>query len=83
MKEEVYAEIGIGNETFFSTEIEKAKEEYRITKFIIPKKINGIYIRIWTLKKVLIISTYNGIKLKTKPKNKFKLIFGIEGIGKK
>ena len=80
-KEKIYAEIGFGNDTFISTEVEKGKKEYRMDEFIKPKKVNGIYLRIWVLKKVLIISTYNGFKIITKNKNKFKLLFGVEGIG--
>ena len=83
----VYAEIGFGNDNFISTEIEtssldKGKKEYRINKFVKPKKINGYYLRIWIFKKVLVFSTCDGIKLIKKDKNKFKLLFGIQGINK-
>ena len=40
MKEKVYAEIGIGNESFLSTEFEKGDKEHRVKRFIKPKKIN-------------------------------------------
>lgn len=83
MKEKIYSEIGFGNSSFLSTEIEKGKKEYRINEFIFPKNINGIYLRIWILKKVLILSSYEGIKIKKKTKNKFKFIFEVEGIGLK
>lgn len=79
MKKKIFAEIGFGNETFISTEIETKKDEYRINKFVIPKKIEGIYFRFWIFKKVLIISTKNGFEIKNKPKNKIKLLFGIQG----
>lgn len=87
MKEKyVYSEIGIGNETFFSTEIEiiennKEIKEYRVSKFIKPKHIKGIYLRIWIFKKVLIISTKEGFKIQNKKKNKLKILFGIQGVG--
>ncbi|MFA5020379.1 MAG: DUF3977 family protein [Candidatus Pacearchaeota archaeon] len=79
-KEKVYAEIGIGNDSFKSTEIEIGKKEYRINKFVKPKQINGYYIRIWIFKKGVIISTNEGIKFFNKDKNKFKLLFGISGV---
>lgn len=55
--EKIYAEIGIGNHTFLSTEFENGDDEYRIPRFICPKKIEGVYLRIWILKRVCIIST--------------------------
>lgn len=79
MKEKIFAEIGFGNESFLSTEFESDKKEFRLNKFIKPKIINGFYIRIWILKRVFVISTYNGFSVNGKNKNKFKLIFGIEG----
>ena len=80
MKSNVFVEIGIGNKSFLSTEIEKGKKEHRVNRLIMPKKLNGVYLRIWLFKRVLIISTYDGIKFKKKRKNKFKLLFGIEGV---
>ena len=75
----IYAEIGFGNKTFLSTEIETDNKEYRIDSFIKPKKIEGIYLRIWILKRVLILSTCNGVSLNKKNKNRIKFIFGIQG----
>ncbi len=76
----VYAEMGLGNPTFLSTEIEE-DNEYRISKFIFPKKISGIYFRFWFFKKVIIISSKDGIVSQKKNENKFKLLFGVQGIG--
>ena len=42
----IFAEIGFGNDTFLSTEIEEANNEYRIPKLILPKKIDGFYLKI-------------------------------------
>lgn len=78
----IFVEVGFGNENFLSTEIEENKIEYRINKFVRPNKINWFYIRIWILKKVFVISTYNGFNINNKNKNKFKFLFGIEGIKK-
>ena len=83
MKEKVYAELGFGNDTFLSTEVEKGKREYRSPKFILPKKIQGIYFRFWIFKKVLVLSSFDGIKLQSKDKNKLKILFGVQGVNLK
>lgn len=75
----VFAEIGFGNATFLSTEFEEGDNERRVNKFIVPKKINGIYFRLWLFKNVYIISTNNVFKIKKKERNKFKILFGISG----
>jgi len=75
----IYAEIGYGNDTFCNTEIEYGKTEHRVRKFIIPPKIEGIYIRIWVYKKVLVLSSKNGFSLTKKDRGKFKFLFGLEG----
>ena len=76
----IFAEIGFGNESFLSTEIESGKNEHRINKFVKPNIINGFYIRIWIFKKVFVASTYNGFSINNKSRNKIKILFGIEGI---
>ena len=75
----IYAEVGIGNKSFFSTEIEKENKEYRIKKFLIPNHLEEIYIRLWLFKLVLIISFFKGVKLKKKDQPKFKLVLGVGG----
>ncbi len=75
----IFAEIGIGNSTFLSTEIEKGKLEHRVKGFIIPPKIEGLYIRVWIAKRVYALSSNRFFNTTKKEKNKFKLIFGIEG----
>ena len=75
----IYAEIGLGNDSFLSTEIMEADKEYRIPKFIKPKKIKDIYFRFWFFKTVFIISTNDGFKIVKKDKNKLKILFGIGG----
>lgn len=79
--QEVFAEMGFGNGTFFSTEIEEGGAENRVPKFIRPQKITGLYFRLWIGRKVLIISTRNGIEIETRDKKKFKILFGIRGEG--
>ncbi len=81
---EIFAEIGFGNETFLSTEFEnkKTQKEYRKKGFILAKKIDDYYIRIWIIKKVYIFSFKEGFKIENKTHNKFKLLFGISGLDK-
>ncbi|MFA6463991.1 MAG: DUF3977 family protein [Candidatus Paceibacterota bacterium] len=76
----VFAEIGIGNPSFFSTEFEKGGEEYRIPEFILPKRVKGYYLRIWIFKKVYIISTNKYFQTSKKDKNNFKLVVGVSGV---
>ena len=75
----IFAEIGYGNDTYLSTEIEKGKYEHRIPKFIIPQKIEGIYFRFWAWKRVFVVSTKNGFSLTKKDRVKLKVLFGMEG----
>lgn len=75
----IFAEIGLGNDTFFSTEIEEGESEYRIPKFIKPKKVDDYYLRFWIFKKVFIFSTKNCFRIKNKDRNKLKILFGIGG----
>jgi len=79
MREKIFAEIGFGNENFFSTEIERGEDEKRKKGFLKQKKIKDYYFRLWILKYVFIISLSEGFKLNKKNKNKFKILFGIEG----
>lgn len=75
----VFAEIGIGNDTFLSTEFEEVDSEYRIPNFVIPDKIYGFYFRIWMFKNVFILSTNDGFETNRKERNKLKILFGISG----
>ena len=75
----IFAEIGYGNATFLSTEIEKGKHEHRLPKFIVPEKIEGIYFRFWVWKRVFVVSTKNGFSVNKKDKIKLKVLLGMEG----
>ncbi len=75
----VFAEIGIGNDTFLSTEFEEGRDEYRIPNFILPDKITEFYFRFWIFKNVFVLSSNHGLKVKKKDKNKLKLLFGVGG----
>lgn len=75
----VFAEAGLGNSSFFSTEYEEGGKEYRIPKFIRPKTIHGYYFRFWFFKRVFVFSTNDGFETSLKNKNRFKILFGISG----
>jgi len=76
----VFAEMGVGNGSFFSTEIEEGANEYRVPKFIRPDKIDGYYLRFWIFKTVFVLSTNHGFEMKKKDKNKLKILLGVGGI---
>ena len=75
----IFDECGIGNNTFFNTEIEKGNLEHRVKGFLIPPKIEGFYIRVWLGKRVYALSTNRFFNTTYKGRVKFKFIFGIEG----
>ena len=75
----VFAEIGFGNDTFFSTEFEEGESEYRVSRFILPAKIEGFYFRFWIFRKVFIFSINHGFETKQKDRNKLKILFGVSG----
>ena len=79
MRVKIFSEIGFGNRSFCSSEIEKGSLEHRVKGFIIPKKIVGFYIRVWIGKRVYAISTNRFFNITKKDRAKFKFIFGIEG----
>lgn len=79
----VFTEIGLDfdNNTFgfgISSEIETGSTEIRQKGFI-KMKPNDIYFRGWFLKKVLIISSKEGVKINTKQRNNFKFLIGVSG----
>lgn len=71
-----YTELGIGNESFISTEIETEACEVRTNKMLIGKPIS-VYVRIWLGKQVLIFDSKEGIKRQKKTRRCFKLLIGI------
>lgn len=75
----IFAEAGIGNKSFLSTEIEKGKLEHRVKYFLLPPKIEGIYVRVWLGKRVYALSSNRFFNTTKKSRVKFKLIFGVEG----
>lgn len=76
----IYAEVGVGNDTFFSTEYEDGDREYRVPSFVKPSHVMEYYVRIWIRKAVYIFSTKDGFKKVSKDKNRFKILFGVGGM---
>jgi hypothetical protein len=76
----VFAEIGLGNKTYCSTEFEEdGVKEYRVPKFVKPERVAGYYIRMWFGNTVYIFSSDEGFKRKKKDRKAFKFLFGISG----
>ncbi len=75
----VYAEIGIGNGSFASTEFEEGSLEFRVPRFAFPEKVDGYYLRLWVARRVLVLSTNEGVKIKKKDRPHFKILIGISG----
>jgi hypothetical protein len=76
----IFAEMGFGNDTFFSTEFEDGETEYRVPRFVTPKRITECYVRIWIAKTVFIVSTKKLFEIKKKDKTRYKLLLGIGGV---
>lgn len=73
-----YAEIGYGNPTFLSTEIEYQNgTECRVPGFRISH-ITEIYLRVWIGKKVFVLSK-SGVSVKFKSVRRFKIVLGFQG----
>lgn len=75
----LYTEIGIGNPTFISTEIEFSDGTEKRVRGFRKMEIHGVYIRVWGGRCVTVISSKNGIKKKLKDKKRLKILIGIEG----
>ncbi len=78
MQTKIFAEIGYGNSSFCSTEIEKGKFEHRVKGFLLPPKIKGLYLRVWIGKRVFALSSNRFFNMAKKDRFKFKFLFGIE-----
>ena len=75
----VYSEIGYGNPSLISSEIEYSDgSELRLPGF---KKmhIEGVYFRLWFRNSVFILSSRDGFKIQLKNKKKLKILFGLQG----
>ena len=74
-----YIEFGIGNKWMLRTEVELNDDyEFEVKGILGGIIYKSIYCRLWIGKKVYIIDSEEGFKIKNKSKNKFKLIFGIK-----
>jgi len=77
----IYAEMGVGNGSFFSTEIEEGTKEYRMNRLMFPRRLEEIYLRLWVFRLVFILSFFKGIFVQKKPHSRFKLLVGLGGRG--
>jgi hypothetical protein len=68
-----YCEIGYGNSSFVSTEIEN---ENRLSRRV-AGEIMSCYFRVWIGKKIFILDSVEGIKTGKKERNCFKVLFGV------
>lgn len=53
----VFAEIGLGNGSFLSTEFEEDEKEYRIAKFRLPERNRNTYLRFGLGKQYMFFSS--------------------------
>lgn len=73
-----YIEVGIGNTWIIRTETELADgSEFEQKGIIKPIILHSIYFRIWLGKTVFVLDSREGLKRMKKPRNAFKLIFGL------
>ena len=75
----IFTEIGIGNRSFINTEVEKGDRERRV-RGCVRMKVKGVYLRLWTGRRVFILSTRQGFKRQRKNRSTFKLLLGFEGV---
>ena len=77
---QIYTEIGFGNPSFISTEIEWPDGfEKRISGRISGWKVHSAYIRIWVGKIMLVLDLPQGLKIRKKEYNSFKFLLGLSG----
>lgn len=82
LPEKVFTEIGYGNSSFVSSEIELPDgREYRQAG-LVRMTIEGVYLRFWLGTRVFILSTREGLKMQIKDRSTIKLLFGIQGFKK-
>ncbi len=75
-----FTEIGWGNPSFISTEIEYPNgSEIRQRGFVKFKKMNALYARCWIGKKVFVIDSEQGFNIRQKNRRTFKFVFGVSG----
>jgi hypothetical protein len=73
-----YAEMGIGNPTFLSTEIECGVCEWRIPRLVVSR-VESIYLRVWIGRIVFILDSKEGFKYQRKGYCVYKCVLGLVG----
>lgn len=79
LRTKIFTEIGIGNQSFISTEVERGEREHRVRGFI-RMRVRAIYLRLWVGRTAYILSTKRGFETMPKNRKAFKLLLGFEGI---
>ena len=75
----VFTELGYGNSSLVSTEIELPDgRAYRQSSFV-RMRVEGVYLRVWVGTSGVILSSKNGLKFLRKARNEFKILVGIHG----
>jgi hypothetical protein len=73
-----YSEIGIGNPTFLSTEIENELGEMRLHGFLCGPHLLSMYIRIQIFHVIFILDIPEGLIIKHKGYSKFKFLLVLQ-----
>lgn len=75
----VFTELGYGNSSLISTEIELPDGcAYRQASFV-SMRVEGVYLRIWLGTRGFILSSRIGLKILKKDRKSFKMLVGIHG----
>ena len=70
-----FAEIGVGNPTLISTEVESGDAEYRIPRWEVGEFVS-VYVRVVLFGVALIVDSREGVKMKGN-RHAFKLLVGV------
>ncbi|MGX9818213.1 DUF3977 family protein [Lactococcus lactis] len=74
-----YIEIGLGNHWLIRTEVEETDgSEWEVKGVSGEIKYVSFYLRVWVLKKVIIIDSKEGMKIQRKNRKSLKFIVGIK-----
>lgn len=73
---QIYTEVGVGNKSFISTEIEMGEGEYRVRGFVMGKFVS-LYLRVWIGRRVVIVDSREGVKFQSKGRSTVKVLLGV------
>lgn len=75
----IFTEVGIGNPTFVSTEIEYVDGREERVPGTVPMKREGFYVRLWIGTSHYAWDTKDGYAFKRRNRKAFKFLFGWYG----